>query len=219
MAAAGVDRPHPHVAVKQARPGGADERAVPDRARRHARAESLMAWPTRAHAGGRAPAGVQRRCGARGRAGRAAAARAATAARRPHPSAAHPVVVVFLVLVGGRAIALASTSDNLDGDRPARSRAHRRAAGSPRRHPRPQRQELAVGQAQQTVFATPYLLQGPQRRPRRSSAPRCGSSGRRRALEKALAAVARAASPTWRARSTRSWRRRPLWRSTSPGVG
>ena len=71
--------------------------------------------------------------------------------------------VVFLVLIGGRAVALASSSDNLtrialeQHTRTVTLPAHRGAIVDRNG------QELAVGKPQQTVYATPYLLEHPKR--------------------------------------------------------
>ena len=72
-------------------------------------------------------------------------------------------VIVFLVLVGGSAVALASSSDNLtrialrQQTREVTLPAHRGAILDRNG------QELAVGKPQQTVYATPYLLDHPKR--------------------------------------------------------
>ena len=79
--------------------------------------------------------------------------------------------------------------------------------------------ELAVGKPQQTVYATPYLLDDPRgrgrralRRPADQPPPRAPRRARTRSPTR------RAGSPTWRARSTPSWPRRPLALDL-PGVG
>jgi cell division protein FtsI/penicillin-binding protein 2 len=113
------------------------------------------------------------------------------------------VFIVFLVLVGGKAVALASSSENLTRialqQQTARVvlPAHRGAILD--RNGR----ELAVGKPAQTVFATPYLLDKPKAAARAlCEALQITKKRERRALEKALgqprsgfAYVARKADP------------------------
>ena len=73
------------------------------------------------------------------------------------------VFIVFLVLVGGKAVALASSSQHLTAASPWRSRpavialpAHRGSILDRNGD------ELAVGKPQQTVYADPHLLEGSQ---------------------------------------------------------
>ncbi|MCX6362994.1 MAG: penicillin-binding protein 2 [Actinobacteria bacterium] len=96
--------------------------------------------------------------------------------------------IVFLVLVGGKAVALASSSENLTRIALQQQTAtvvlpaHRGAILD--RNGR----ELAVGKPAQTVFATPYLLDDPQAAARTlCKALRITKKRERRALEKALA--------------------------------
>jgi cell division protein FtsI/penicillin-binding protein 2 len=72
-------------------------------------------------------------------------------------------VMVFLLLVGGRAVALASSADNLT--RIALQQQTREVALPAHRGAILDRngQELAVGQQQKTVYATPYLLKHPKK--------------------------------------------------------
>jgi cell division protein FtsI (penicillin-binding protein 3) len=98
------------------------------------------------------------------------------------------VFVVFLVLVGGKAVALASSSENLtrialqQQTASVTLPAHRGAILD--RSGR----ELAVGKPAQTVFATPYLLDHPKAAARAlGRALRITGPRKRRALEKALA--------------------------------
>ena len=98
------------------------------------------------------------------------------------------VFVIFLVLVGGRAVALASSSANLtriaqqQQTRVVELPAHRGAILD--RDGR----ELAVGKPAQTVFATPYLLDEPKAAARALSvALQITKKRERRALENALA--------------------------------
>ncbi|MFA4966337.1 MAG: penicillin-binding protein 2, partial [Thermoleophilia bacterium] len=70
--------------------------------------------------------------------------------------------IVFLVLIGGKAVAVASTSENLSRMALEQQTAElvlpaHRGAILDRNG-----QELAVGKPQQTVFATPYLLDDPE---------------------------------------------------------
>ena len=97
------------------------------------------------------------------------------------------VFIVFLVLVGGKAVALASSSENLTRIALQQQTAsvvlpaHRGAILD--RNGR----ELAVGKPAQTVFATPYLLDDPQAAALTlSKALRITKKRDRRALEKAL---------------------------------
>lgn len=71
--------------------------------------------------------------------------------------------MVFLILIGGRAVALATSSDNLT--RIALRQQTRTLALPPHRGAILDRngQQLAVGTPQQTVFATPYLLKDPRK--------------------------------------------------------
>ena len=98
------------------------------------------------------------------------------------------VFVVFLVLVGGKAVALASSSENLT--RIAREQQTRTVVLTAERGAILDRNgsELAVGKPAQTVFATPYLLD----EPKVAAHALCRAlhiTGKkdRRALEKALA--------------------------------
>ena len=97
------------------------------------------------------------------------------------------VFIVFLVLVGGKAVALASSSENLTRIAlqqqmatvvlPAQRGAILDRDGN----------ELAVGKPAQTVFATPYLLDEPKAAARAlCKALRITKKRERRALEKAL---------------------------------
>lgn len=98
------------------------------------------------------------------------------------------VFIVFLVLVGGKAVALASSSENLTRIAlqqqtasvvlPAQRGAILDRNGS----------ELAVGKPAQTVFATPYLLDKPESAARAlCEALQITKKRERRALEKELA--------------------------------
>ena len=98
------------------------------------------------------------------------------------------VFIVFLVLVGGKAVALASSSENLTRIALQQQTAtvvlpaHRGAILDRNGH------ELAVGKPAQTVFATPYLLDEPKAAARAlCEALRITRKRERQALEKALA--------------------------------
>jgi len=98
------------------------------------------------------------------------------------------IFIVFLVLVGGKAVALASSSENLTRIALQQQTAsvvlpaHRGAILD--RNGR----ELAVGKPAQTVFATPYLLDEPKAAARAlCEALRITKKRERRALEEALA--------------------------------
>jgi cell division protein FtsI (penicillin-binding protein 3) len=98
------------------------------------------------------------------------------------------VFIVFLVLVGGKAVALASSSENLTRIALQQQTAsvvlpaHRGAILD--RNGR----ELAVGKPAQTVFATPYLLDEPKAAARAlCEALQITKKRERRALEEALA--------------------------------
>jgi len=115
------------------------------------------------------------------------------------------VFIVFLVLAGGKAVALASSSENLTRIALQQQMAsvalpaHRGAILD--RNGR----ELAVGKPAQTVFATPYLLDDPKAAARAlCDALQITKKRERRALEKALARpksgfafVARKVDPAW----------------------
>ena len=100
-------------------------------------------------------------CGVFRVASRGAAARAAAAASNGRIRLLRVAFLVFLVLIGGRAVALATSPGNLtrialeqqtrDITLPAHRGAILDANGQP----------LAVGRQQQTVYATPYLLKDP----------------------------------------------------------
>ena len=98
------------------------------------------------------------------------------------------IFIVFLVLVGGKAVALASSSENLTRIALQQQTAsvvlpaHRGAILD--RNER----ELAVGKPAQTVFATPYLLDEPKAAARAlCEALQIKKKRERRALEEALA--------------------------------
>jgi len=98
------------------------------------------------------------------------------------------IFIVFLALVGGKAVALASSSENLTRIALQQQTAsvvlpaHRGAILD--RHGR----ELAVGKPAKTVFATPYLLDDPKAAAKAlCAALRITKKGERRDLEKALA--------------------------------
>lgn len=98
------------------------------------------------------------------------------------------IFIVFLVLVGGKAVALASSSENLTRIALQQQTAsvvlpaHRGAVLD--RNGR----ELAVGKPAQTVFATPYLLDEPKAAARAlCEALQITKKRERRALEEALA--------------------------------
>jgi len=96
--------------------------------------------------------------------------------------------IVFLVLVGGKAVALASSSENLT--RIALQQQTARVVLPAHRGAILDRsgRELAVGKPAQTVFATPYLLDDPKAAARAlCKALRITKNRERRALEKALA--------------------------------
>jgi len=98
------------------------------------------------------------------------------------------VFIVFLVLVGGKAVALASSSENLTRIALQQQTASvvlpaQRGAILDRNG-----NELAVGKPAQTVFATPYLLGDPKAAARAlCKALNITKKRERRALEKALA--------------------------------
>jgi cell division protein FtsI/penicillin-binding protein 2 len=96
--------------------------------------------------------------------------------------------IVFLVLVGGKAVALASSSENLT--RIALQQQMARVVLPAHRGAILDRngRELAVGKPAQTVFATPYLLDDPKAAARAlCEALRITKKRERRALEMALA--------------------------------
>jgi len=98
------------------------------------------------------------------------------------------VFIVFLVLVGGKAVALASSSENLT--RIAREQQTANVVLPARRGAILDRngRELAVGKPAQTVFATPYLLDDPKAAARSLCvALQMTRKKERRALERALA--------------------------------
>jgi cell division protein FtsI (penicillin-binding protein 3)/stage V sporulation protein D (sporulation-specific penicillin-binding protein) len=98
------------------------------------------------------------------------------------------VFIVFLVLVGGKAVALASSSENLM--RIAHQQQMATVALPAQRGAILDRNgsELAVGRPAQTVFATPYLLGAPKSAARAlCEALQITKKRERRALEKALA--------------------------------
>ena len=98
------------------------------------------------------------------------------------------VFVVFLVLVGGKAVALASSSENLTRIALQQQTAsvvlpaHRGSILDRNAN------ELAVGKPAQTVFATPYLLDEPKAAARAlCEALKITKKPQQRALEQALA--------------------------------
>jgi len=98
------------------------------------------------------------------------------------------VFIVFLVLVGGKAVALASSSENLT--RIALQQQMATVALPAQRGAILDRngRELAVGKPAQTVFATPYLLDEPKAAARAlCEALQITNKRERQALEKALA--------------------------------
>ncbi len=98
------------------------------------------------------------------------------------------VFIVFLVVVGGKAVALASSSENLN--RIALQQQTASLVLPAHRGDILDRngRELAVGKPAQTVFATPYLLHEPKVAARAlCAALRIKKKRERRALEKALA--------------------------------
>jgi len=98
------------------------------------------------------------------------------------------VFIVFLVLVGGKAVALASSSENLT--RIASQQQMATVALPAQRGAILDRngRELAVGKPAQTVFATPYLLDEPKAAARAlCEALQITKKRERQALEKALA--------------------------------
>jgi len=97
------------------------------------------------------------------------------------------IFIVFLVLVGGKAVALASSSENLT--RIALQQQTERVILPAHRGAILDRngRELAVGKPAQTVFATPYLLHEPKAAARALCKALLITKNReRRALEKAL---------------------------------
>ena len=137
--------------------------------------------------------------------------------QRPYPSAARPGHRLPRAHRGPRRGAGGDLADDISRlarqqqDRVVDLPAHRGAILD--RHGR----ELAVGTPRQTVYAAPNLLDDPAsaaRRPVRRAADhdarRSGAPSRR------LSRIARAGSPTSRARPIRSWSRRPL-PSSCPG--
>jgi cell division protein FtsI (penicillin-binding protein 3) len=100
--------------------------------------------------------------------------------------------VVFLVLVGGKAVALASSSQHL-AEYAVDQQTHEVALPAPRGSILDRNgDELAVGKPQQTVFATPYLLDDPRAAADElCDALQINRRRKRRAVEKDLVAAAK----------------------------
>ena len=130
------------------------------------------------------------------------------------------VFIVFLVLVGGKAVALASSSENLvriahqQQTAPVVLPAHRGAILDRNGN------ELAVGKPAKTVFATPYLLDDPKAASRAlSKALRITDKRERHDLEKALAQTKTGSGFAYVARKVDPEAARAALALDLPGVG